>query len=90
MPAMDAATLRRMGASAGARCPICRKSAGPRPENPAFPFCSPQCKLVDLGRWLEGSYRVPGPPVSSSEDAEPLESRGRMDGLDGNIQEEDE
>ncbi|WP_437757990.1 DNA gyrase inhibitor YacG [Sorangium sp. So ce1389] len=78
-----------MGALAGARCPICRKAAGPRPENPAFPFCSPQCKLVDLGRWLEGSYRVPGPPVSSA-DAETLESMGRVDGLDGNTQEEDE
>ncbi|WP_437908095.1 DNA gyrase inhibitor YacG [Sorangium sp. So ce327] len=90
MPAMDAATLRRMGALAGARCPICRKSAGPRPENPVFPFCSPQCKLVDLGRWLDGGYRVPGPPVSSTGDAETLESKGRTDGLDGNIQEEDE
>ncbi|MGK3996114.1 DNA gyrase inhibitor YacG [Sorangium sp. So ce1024] len=79
-----------MGASEGATCPICRKSAGPRPENPAFPFCSPQCKLVDLGRWLDGSYRVPGPPVSSSGDADALESRGRMDGLDGKPQEEDE
>jgi uncharacterized protein len=90
MPAGDAATLRRMGASAGATCPICRKSAGPRPENPAFPFCSPQCKLVDLGRWLEGGYRVPGPPVSSTGDDEILESKVRTDGLDGNIQEEDE
>ncbi|WP_437337017.1 DNA gyrase inhibitor YacG [Sorangium sp. So ce296] len=79
-----------MGASAGASCPICRKSAGPRPENPVFPFCSPQCKLVDLGRWLDGSYRVPGPPVSSTNDDEALESRGRTDGLGGNLHEEDE
>jgi endogenous inhibitor of DNA gyrase (YacG/DUF329 family) len=33
----------------------------PRPS--AFPFCSPACKLVDLGRWLDGDYRIPGPPV---------------------------
>ncbi|AUX40786.1 hypothetical protein SOCE26_021870 [Sorangium cellulosum] len=79
-----------MGALPGARCPICRKSAGPRPDNPAFPFCSPQCKLVDLGHWLEGSYRVPGPPVSSTGDAEGLEPRGRTDWPDGNTQEEDE
>ncbi|WP_437612744.1 DNA gyrase inhibitor YacG [Sorangium sp. So ce834] len=90
MPAMEAATVGRMGASAGASCPICRKSAGPRPENPVFPFCSPQCKLLDLGRWLDGSYRVPGPPVSSTNDDEALESRGRANGLGGNIQEEDE
>lgn len=34
----------------------------PRAGNPAFPFCSPRCKLVDLGRWLGEDYRVPGGP----------------------------
>ena len=28
-------------------------------EWPEFPFCSPKCKLIDLGRWLGESYRVP-------------------------------
>ena len=23
------------------------------------PFCSERCKMVDLGHWLEESYRVP-------------------------------
>jgi endogenous inhibitor of DNA gyrase (YacG/DUF329 family) len=23
------------------------------------PFCSPRCKLVDLGNWLNESYRIP-------------------------------
>jgi hypothetical protein len=55
-----------MGAPSRFRCPICAREAGPRPENRAFPFCSPPCKLADLDRWLEGSYRVPGPPVESS------------------------
>jgi endogenous inhibitor of DNA gyrase (YacG/DUF329 family) len=50
-------------------CPICGRDAPPRdaePKNPAFPFCSPACKLIDLGRWLDGAYRVPGPPDESS------------------------
>jgi uncharacterized protein len=64
-----------MGAFAGVTCPICQKEARPRLENAAFPFCSPQCKLVDLGRWLDGSYRVPGPPVESTNDAEAIASR---------------
>lgn len=42
------------------RCPICKKPATPRAQNPSFPFCSPRCKLVDLGRWLGEDYRVPG------------------------------
>ena len=46
------------------RCPICKKpvasgddSAFPAPAT--FPFCSERCKLIDLGRWLEGKYQVP-------------------------------
>jgi endogenous inhibitor of DNA gyrase (YacG/DUF329 family) len=59
-------------------CPICGKESHPRharaategpdagavPDNPSFPFCSPPCKLVDLGSWLDGAYRIPGPPVA--------------------------
>jgi len=36
------------------------------PENPARPFCSARCKVLDLERWLTGAYRVPGPPVDTS------------------------
>ncbi|MFT3771148.1 MAG: DNA gyrase inhibitor YacG [Minicystis sp.] len=64
-----------MEARASHPCPICGRPAPPReaePKNPAFPFCSPACKLLDLGRWLDGSYRVPGPPVESTVDAEGL------------------
>lgn len=41
-------------------CPVCRAEvAARRPENPAFPFCSPRCRTVDLGRWLGGEYVIP-------------------------------
>lgn len=33
-----------------------------RAQNPAFPFCRPACKLVDLGRWFSGAYRIPESP----------------------------
>lgn len=55
------------------RCPICGREAPPRgaePSNPSFPFCSSACKLVDLGRWLDGNYRVAGSPIESSLQAE--------------------
>ena len=55
-------------------CPTCGRevappsvdAAGVRARTP-FPFCSPACKLVDLGRWLDGEYRVPG----GDEDGQP-------------------
>ena len=52
------------------RCPSCKGEVKPRVENAAFPFCSPRCRAVDLGRWYTGSYRVPGPPAQP-EDRKP-------------------
>ena len=45
------------------KCPTCKKSV-PDPAAgaavpPFFPFCSDRCKLIDLGRWLDGKYQVP-------------------------------
>lgn len=49
--------------SADPRCPICGRTAGAAQGNPAFPFCSARCKLIDLGNWLDGRYRVAGPSI---------------------------
>ena len=40
------------------RCPICGKNARPREQNPTIPFCSPRCKQIDLGKWLNEEHRV--------------------------------
>jgi endogenous inhibitor of DNA gyrase (YacG/DUF329 family) len=40
-------------------------------EWPQFPFCSDRCRLVDLGRWLGGAYRIPGTPVEEENPARP-------------------
>jgi endogenous inhibitor of DNA gyrase (YacG/DUF329 family) len=43
-------------------CPICKKPIEELPdEKPRkwFPFCSERCKLLDLGRWLDGRYQIP-------------------------------
>jgi uncharacterized protein len=40
-------------------CPICRiKVTQQRPENQDFPFCSPRCRTIDLGRWINGDYAI--------------------------------
>jgi endogenous inhibitor of DNA gyrase (YacG/DUF329 family) len=41
-------------------CSHCGKPVAPRAANPAFPFCSDRCRLLDLGKWLDEEYRVPG------------------------------
>jgi hypothetical protein len=68
-----------MGARARHVCPICARDALPRGDNPAFPFCSPACKLVDLGRWLDGAYRIPGPPGEAMAESAAPEGDARPD-----------
>jgi endogenous inhibitor of DNA gyrase (YacG/DUF329 family) len=51
-------------------CPICGKESRPRAENASYPFCCPPCKLVDLGSWLDGAYRIPGPDLSMEGDVD--------------------
>ncbi len=56
-------------------CPICRKKVSSnRKINQFYPFCSQQCRLVDLGNWLDGRYAVDG-------------KTGKLIELDSNISE---
>lgn len=63
------------------QCPICKKPVvEPPPEEPlgAFPFCSDRCRLIDLGRWLDGKYQIPVVEDDNTEgSSEPDESAGR-------------
>ncbi|MGO9837175.1 MAG: DNA gyrase inhibitor YacG [Polyangiaceae bacterium] len=54
-------------------CPVCSRKVGPLAENPGFPFCSPRCKQVDLGKWLDEAYRISSDP-SEEEDESSAES----------------
>jgi endogenous inhibitor of DNA gyrase (YacG/DUF329 family) len=49
-------------------CPVCGKDADAKYR----PFCSRRCADVDLGRWLNESYRIPdaatGEDDASSDD----------------------
>jgi uncharacterized protein len=51
------------------RCPTCRAEV--EWEGNAFrPFCSERCRLLDLGAWAEGRYRIPGEKILNNEEAE--------------------
>jgi endogenous inhibitor of DNA gyrase (YacG/DUF329 family) len=53
------------------RCPTCRGEVKGREENPSYPFCSPRCRAVDLGRWFTGEYRVAGEKKTAREPERP-------------------
>ena len=67
------------------KCPICKRPvAEPAPGGPvgSFPFCTDRCKLIDLGRWLDGKYQI---PIDEDEDAVPARrppAGSAGDGLD--------
>lgn len=50
--------------SKGSRCSICRKAT----HAEFRPFCSRQCRDVDLSRWLGGGYAIVAPDESLMED----------------------
>jgi uncharacterized protein len=41
------------------KCPICKKPVNVAEEE--FPFCSPRCRLIDLGKWASGGYVISSP-----------------------------
>ena len=54
-------------------CPTCSKAVDyrQRARNPYFPFCSERCKLIDLGKWVSGEYRIPTASPDEEEDGSP-------------------
>src|SRR5690242_4749916 len=50
-------------------CPTCRKVVLATDEN--FPFCSDRCRILDLGKWASGDYKVSS-PIQDPDDLEEL------------------
>lgn len=48
-------------------CPICHKESDAK----LHPFCSRRCADIDLGRWLTGSYVIPGAESDGEIPADP-------------------
>ena len=62
----------------GSTCPTCRKK-GLGSDNPFMPFCSERCRLIDLGNWASGQYRIAGErnDVNDRPDEEKNDLEGR-------------
>ena len=41
------------------RCPICKTIV--KVDDPDAPFCSDRCRVIDLGKWASGEYRISSP-----------------------------
>jgi uncharacterized protein len=52
------------------RCPICGKlyQIEKLGDLPSFPFCTDRCRMIDLGRWIDGDYAIPGAENASPEE----------------------
>lgn len=52
-------------------CPSCEKPVAREGEfqPTSFPFCSKRCQMVDLGKWFQGEYVIPGPIGPDDEEA---------------------
>ncbi|PIQ95582.1 MAG: DNA gyrase inhibitor YacG [Nitrospinae bacterium CG11_big_fil_rev_8_21_14_0_20_56_8] len=55
-------------------CPTCQKPVAPSDAS-FFPFCSNRCRMIDLGGWLDGRFRVAGSDAPSLPDAGEGEDR---------------
>jgi len=42
-------------------------AAGLKPKS--FPFCSERCRMLDLGHWLQGDYKLPQPIAPDDHEA---------------------
>lgn len=51
------------------KCPYCGKEIED-PKQPFRPFCSERCKLIDLGKWISGEYRVPTLQTDNNNDGD--------------------
>jgi uncharacterized protein len=50
------------------QCPQCGAATEYAPGNPFRPFCSERCKLIDMGAWASGHYRIPSAEPGDEED----------------------
>ncbi len=52
-------------------CPTCKKPVLASAED--FPFCSDRCRLIDLGKWASGDYKI-STPIFDPDELESLQN----------------
>jgi uncharacterized protein len=64
------------------KCATCGKPIEGQAGRVPPSFCSERCRMVDLGKWLEGEYRIPGPPATEHELMDELREQPREEDVD--------
>jgi len=64
------------------RCPTCKgriKAPESQDADSArfFPFCCERCRLIDLGAWLDGAYKI-STSVEKKDEGVPQEAPGEV------------
>jgi endogenous inhibitor of DNA gyrase (YacG/DUF329 family) len=55
-------------------CVFCRR----QPVDPKWrPFCSDRCRIQDLARWADGTYRIPAESVAESDEDDQSQGAAR-------------
>jgi uncharacterized protein len=69
------------------RCPTCSKSytVDSLADLPSFPFCTDRCRLIDLGRWIDGVYAIPGTPARGASESRTGHSENGGDDDEGEL-----
>jgi endogenous inhibitor of DNA gyrase (YacG/DUF329 family) len=68
--------------SSSLRCPTCGTLV--LKTDADFPFCSDRCRVVDLGKWASGAYRISSPILDPEvlEGLDEIHRSGRTSGDD--------
>ena len=66
------------------KCLVCHRTIEAPPQGKSeevkyFPFCSRRCRLVDLGAWLDGTYRIEADMISQELDEPSQTLQNRID-----------
>jgi endogenous inhibitor of DNA gyrase (YacG/DUF329 family) len=62
-------------------CPICKKPVEATAED--FPFCSDRCRVIDLGKWASGDYKIAS-PIFDPDEIDTLEAELARAALESN------
>ncbi|MGH8625841.1 MAG: DNA gyrase inhibitor YacG [Gammaproteobacteria bacterium] len=68
VPPIDSTEKPKIRGVATPCCPTCGKPVTSRQEE--APFCSRRCRLIDLGEWFAGRYRIPSEDSATPRDAD--------------------